>query len=83
MLAQVGIDAAEIAVVDAVRESLASATIVIAQLPTDVAAPVQQVAGEAFVTGMGWALLTGALVTAGGAILAWRWFPERVSAAAE
>jgi hypothetical protein len=71
------------AVVEAVRESLASATIVIARLPQDVAAPVQQVAGEAFVTGMGWALLIGALVTAGGAVLAWRWFPDRVAAAAE
>jgi EmrB/QacA subfamily drug resistance transporter len=71
------------AVVDAVRESLASATIIIARLPQDVASPVQQVAGQAFVTGMGWALLIGALVTAGGAVLAWRWFPDRVAAAAE
>ena len=46
-------------------------------------APAQQVAGEAFVTGMGWALLAGALVTMGGAALAWRWFPDRVAPTAE
>jgi hypothetical protein len=56
---------------DALRESLASATLVIARLPQDVVGPAQQVAGEAFVTGMG------------GAVLAWRWFPDHVAPTAE
>jgi EmrB/QacA subfamily drug resistance transporter len=68
---------------DAVRESLASASLAIARLPQEVIAPAQQAAGEAFVTGMGWALLAGALITLGGSVLAWRWFPDSVAPTAE
>ena len=68
---------------DAIRESLASASLAIARLPQDVVVPAQQAAGEAFVTGMGWALLAGAVVTLSGAALAWRWFPDSVAPTAE
>jgi len=64
--------------IDAVRESLASATLLVNQLPEVLAAPARAVTGQAFVSGMGWALTAGAIVTAVGAVLAWKFFPARM-----
>lgn len=63
---------------DSVRESLAAASVLIAQLPEDLAAPARQIVGQAFVSGMGWALSVGAFVTFLGALLAWRFFPRQM-----
>ncbi len=63
---------------DAVRESLASATVLIGQLPSDIAIPAKDIVGGAFVSGMGWALSIGAGVTLLGALLAWRLFPQQL-----
>lgn len=65
-------------VVEAVRESLASAILAIARLPADVADVIRDVAAQAFVTGMTWALTVGAVVAGVGVVLAWRMFPARV-----
>lgn len=64
--------------IEAVRESLASAGLLVRQLPESLAAPARAVTGQAFVSGMGWALTAGAIVTALGALLAWRYFPARM-----
>ena len=63
---------------DAARESLAAASIEASRLPADVAAVFDQVAGNAFVSGMTWALLVGAGVAAAGMLVAWRRFPAHV-----
>ena len=65
-------------VVDAVRESLAAGSLAVAQLPADMAMPIRQVAGNAFVSGMTTALMVAAAIVAVGAFLAWRMFPARV-----
>jgi predicted MFS family arabinose efflux permease len=62
----------------AVRESLASATVLVQQLPKEIADPARDITGRAFVSGMGWALTVGAVVAALGALLAWRFFPVRM-----
>ncbi len=61
-----------------VRESLAAASVLIEQLPGALAAPAREIVAAAFVTGMGWALVTGAAITLLGAILAWLFFPQRM-----
>jgi hypothetical protein len=38
----------------------------------------RRVAGEAFVSGMTWALFIGALITATGVLVAWRFMPQQV-----
>jgi DHA2 family multidrug resistance protein-like MFS transporter len=63
---------------DAISESLASAVVLIQQLPDEVAVPARAIVGEAFVQGMGWALGFGCLVTILGALLAWKFFPLRM-----
>ena len=68
---------------ESVRESLAAASILTQQLPESLAAPVRAVTGEAFVSGMGVALSVGAALTVLGAVLAWRFFPERMEKAEE
>ncbi len=65
-------------VVEAVRESLAAGSLAVAQLPADMATPIRQVAGNAFVSGMTTALMVAAAIVAVGAFLAWRMFPARV-----
>jgi hypothetical protein len=65
--------------IEAVRESLASATLLVNQLPEVLAAPARAVTGQAFVSGMGWALTAGAVVTAVGAVFAWKFFPARMA----
>jgi DHA2 family multidrug resistance protein-like MFS transporter len=65
-------------VVEAVRESLAAGSLAVAQLPADMATPIRQVAGNAFVSGMTTALMIAAAIVAVGAFLAWRMFPARV-----
>lgn len=64
--------------IEAVRESLASASLLIQQLPDPLAAAARMVTGQAFVSGMGWALTAGAIVSGLGALLAWRYFPARM-----
>lgn len=63
---------------DAVRESLAAASVLIQQLPSEFADPARNLVGGAFVSGMGWALTVGAVVTLLGALLAWRSFPSHL-----
>ena len=63
---------------DVVRESLAAASLLINRLPADIAGPAREIVGEAFVSGMSWALTIGAVVTLLGAVLAWRLFPQRM-----
>ena len=65
-------------VLDSVRESLASATVLIQQLPAELIGPARTIVSAAFVSGMGWALTSGAVVTALGALMAWRLFPQRM-----
>lgn len=66
------------AVVDAVRESLAAGSLAVARLPVEVATPIRQVAGDAFVSGMTTALMVAAAIVAAGALLAWWLFPARM-----
>ena len=63
---------------DAVRESLASASVLVQQLPDELADPAREITGTAFVSGMGWALTVGAVVAALGAGLAWKMFPSKM-----
>lgn len=62
----------------AVRESLAAASIAAGQIPQGVSVIYRRVAGEAFVSGMTWALFIGALITATGVLVAWRFMPQQV-----
>ena len=68
-----------VGVVDAVRESLASGVLAVGQLPPDVAAPIREAAGAAFVSGMSTALMVATAIVAAGALLAWWLFPSRVT----
>lgn len=68
---------------DTARESLAAASIEAQELPADVAAIFRDVAGNAFVSGMTWALAIGAAFVLAGAVLAWRRFPKFVAKAEE
>lgn len=63
---------------DAVRESLASAMVLIGQLPPEAVGPAKDIVAAAFVSGMGWALVIGAGITLLGALLAWRFFPAKM-----
>lgn len=65
-------------ILSAVRESLASASLVARRLPEQYASEVREVTGAAFVTGMTWALLAGAVIVLIGLVLAWRVFPVRL-----
>ena len=70
-------------VLEAVRESLASASLIAASLPTAEANVVREATGAAFVTGMTWALLVGAVIVAVGVMLAWWLFPRQLEHVAE
>ena len=65
-------------VIEAVRESLAAGSLAVAQLPAEIATPIRQVAGNAFVSGMTTALLVAGAIVLAGALLAWRLFPARM-----
>lgn len=65
-------------VIDAVRESLASASLVLRQAPEAIAEPVRQATANAFVSGMDIALAVAAVIAVLGSLLAWRGFPARV-----
>lgn len=67
-----------VTVIEAVRESLASATLIENQLAEPDAGVVREVTAGAFVEGMTWALLVGAVIVAVGLVLAWRKFPVRL-----
>lgn len=69
--------------VEAARESLAAASIASGQIPSAVAEVYSDVAGDAFVSGMTWAMTIGALIAAGGVVVAWRLFPAHVEAVEE
>lgn len=69
--------------VQAARESLAAASIASGQIPSNVAVVYSEVAGDAFVSGMTWAMWIGALIAAAGVVVAWRCFPARVETAEE
>ncbi len=64
--------------VEAARESLAAASIAAGQVPGDIGAIYRDVVGAAFVSGMTWSLLIGAVFVTLGALLAWRRFPVHV-----
>ena len=68
---------------EAARESLAAASIASGQIPSAVAEVYSDVAGDAFVSGMTWAMTIGALIAAGGVVVAWRLFPAHVEAVEE
>jgi EmrB/QacA subfamily drug resistance transporter len=68
---------------DAARESLAAASIAAGQLPADIGAVFAQLTGEAFVSGMNWALFIAAGITALGALAAFFLFPSRVDHVSE
>jgi len=67
------------AVIESIRESLASASRAIRQLPEGFAEPVRAATGQAFVSGMDIALAVASVVVLIGAVVAWRGFPDRVS----
>jgi Na+/melibiose symporter-like transporter len=69
------------AAVEAARESLAAASIAAGRFDpgsADVAEVYRSVVGQAFVSGMTWALLIGAVFSAIGVVIAWRRFPAHV-----
>jgi MFS family permease len=70
-------------VVEGTRESLASATLVVGQAPAEYVETIRTVAAQAFISGMTWALLAGAAITAVGILLAWRLFPEHIEPVSE
>ena len=63
---------------EAARESLAAASLEAARIPDSVGAIYRQVAGEAFVTGMTWALFIGAIISFFGVLVAWKLLPKHV-----
>lgn len=65
-------------ILDAARESLAAAMLVVPRVPTDLRTGFGEVAGSAFVSGMDWALFMGAGIVLIGVFVAWRLFPQRV-----
>ncbi len=69
--------------IDAVRESLASAALIMRQLPDSDAEMLRSATGSAFVSGMGWAFALGAAIACAGAIYAWCSFPRQMVAVAE
>lgn len=69
--------------VEAARESLAAASIEVARIPEGVGSIYRQVAGEAFVSGMTWALLLGAVITGAGVVLARLFLPQTVETVEE
>ena len=74
------------AAVAAARESLAAASLAAGRFDpasADVAEVYRTVVGQAFVSGMTWALLIGALFSAIGVVIAWRRFPVHVERAEE
>lgn len=68
-------------VLDAVRESLGSASLAAPQAGRDAAEVITQTAGVAFTSGMGLAMMAAAVVVAAGAVMAWRVFPRSLPAA--
>ena len=64
--------------VEAARESLAAASIEAALIPDEISKIYRGVAGQAFVTGMTWALFIGAMITFAGVLIAWKFLPQHV-----
>jgi EmrB/QacA subfamily drug resistance transporter len=61
---------------EALRSSLSAATIAAQQLPAEYAVAFREIAGHAYVSGMGWALSLGAGITVAGIAIAWFGFPK-------
>lgn len=72
-----------VGVLDAVRESLASASLAAARLSSTDATVVHEATGVAFVTGMTWALLVGSVIVLVGVVLARLYFPAQLEHAEE
>ena len=70
-------------VIDAVRDSLAAASLVAGQSPQALREAITSIAGSAFVSGMDTAVWVGACVTAIGAVIAAFVFPKRLAQVAE
>ncbi|MFY9330118.1 MAG: MFS transporter [Candidatus Nanopelagicales bacterium] len=70
-------------VVEAVRESLASAQLVMAQISAADAQILREATGNAFVSGMGWAFIAGAVAALIGAAYAFRSFPAQLAPVSE
>ncbi len=68
-------------VLEGVRESLGTAVLSAARAGGEAGPVIVATAGEAFTSGMGWAMAIGALVPALGAVVAWRLFPRQVEQA--
>ena len=62
----------------AARESLAAASMEAVRIPDALRTIYQEVAGQAFVTGMTWALFIGGFITLTGVMIAWKFLPQRV-----
>lgn len=77
------IDTIPASVVEACRESLAAAVIAISQLPAALSRPIEVVAGNAFVAGMGTALWVGAALVIVGVVLARTLLPRTMERASE
>lgn len=71
------------ATLDAMRESLASASVVAGQLDSTVGNAIRATAGVAFTHGMTTALLVGAVMPFAGAVLVWFRFPRDVETTTE
>jgi hypothetical protein len=67
-------------VLDAVRESLGSASLAAPRAGKGAADVITQTAGTAFTSGMGTAMMAAAVVVAAGAVMAWRMFPRTLPA---
>lgn len=64
--------------IEAARESLAAASIEATRIPDAIGKVYRDVAGQAFVTGMTWALFIGAIITFAGVLIAWKFLPQHV-----
>jgi len=70
-------------VLDAIRESLATASLVVPQLPPDLIEPAREAVGTAYLAGMGGAMVAGAGLALLAAALVGSLFPRRVDTVAE
>ncbi|PKQ32834.1 MAG: MFS transporter [Actinobacteria bacterium HGW-Actinobacteria-2] len=61
---------------EALRSSLTAATVAAQNLPAEYALAFREIAGHAYVSGLGWALSLGAGVTVVGIAIAWFGFPK-------
>lgn len=65
---------------EALRSSLSAATVAAQRLPAEYAGAFREIAGHAYVSGLGWALYLGAGLTVVGLIVTWFRFPRDTGA---